>query len=78
LTVLKIPRAPKQPVQFKGQEFIRSGSYKKKLKDFPEKERALWRSFESQPFERLVAAEQFLLTTLLGCSTTLAVSQALT
>lgn len=29
----------------KGTEFIRVGSYKKRLQDFPEKERALWRGF---------------------------------
>jgi hypothetical protein len=29
-----------------GLEFNRVGSYKKKLKDFPEKERALWRIFD--------------------------------
>ena len=30
------------PVRFGGEAFIRVGSYKKKLKDFPEKERKLW------------------------------------
>lgn len=44
-------------MSFHDQEFIRVGSYKKKLKDFPEKERALWRVFESTPFERVVAME---------------------
>jgi len=38
-------------------EYIRIGSYKKKLKDHPEKERGLWRSFDQTPFERMVAAE---------------------
>jgi predicted HTH transcriptional regulator len=33
------------------------GVLQKKLKDFPEKERALWRIFEHTPFERLIAAE---------------------
>ena len=33
------------------------GSYKKKLKDFPEKERELWRVFDQTPFEREVAVE---------------------
>lgn len=36
------------PVRFKGEEFIRVGSYKKRLKDFPEKERKLWQIFSQQ------------------------------
>jgi ATP-dependent DNA helicase RecG len=55
--LLEIPSASAQPVQFKGQEFIRVGSYKKKLKDFPEKARALWRSFDRTSFEDRLAAE---------------------
>ena len=37
--------------------FIRIGSYKKKLKDFPELERQLWRAFDQTPFEDMVAVE---------------------
>lgn len=55
--VLEIQRAVQRPVQFKGIEYIRIGSYKKKLKDYQEKERALWRVFDVTPFEQLVAAE---------------------
>ena len=51
VVVLKIERAVRQPVSFHGQEFIRVGSYKKKLRDAPEKERALWRTFDQIPFE---------------------------
>jgi predicted HTH transcriptional regulator len=58
VVVLEIERAFRHPVQFQGQEFIRVGSYKKKLKDFPEKERALWRIFDIVPFEDGVAAER--------------------
>ena len=43
---------------FRGQEFIRVGSYKKKLKDFPEKERALWRIFDQTSFEDGIAVER--------------------
>jgi len=57
VVMLEIGRAFRHPVQFKTQEFVRVGSYKKKLKDFPEKERALWRIFDSTPFEDLTAAE---------------------
>jgi len=45
-------------VRFSGEEFIRVGTYKKKLKDFPEKERALWRIFDQAPFEDGVATER--------------------
>jgi predicted HTH transcriptional regulator len=57
IVVLEIDAAAPHPVQFSGQEFIRVGSYKKKLKDFPEKERALWRIFDRAPFEALTAVE---------------------
>ncbi|HRE54478.1 MAG TPA: ATP-binding protein [Candidatus Competibacter sp.] len=57
VVLLEIGSAFHHPVQFKGTEFIRVGSYKKKLKDFPEKERELWRVFDLTPFEREVAAE---------------------
>lgn len=57
IVLLEIPRAPHSPVQFQGQEFIRVGSYKKKLKEFPEKERGLWRFFDQTPFEEQIAAD---------------------
>jgi len=56
--LLEVERAFRQPVQFKGQEFIRVGTYKKRLKDFPEKERALWRLFDTAPFESGIASER--------------------
>jgi len=43
------------PVRFRETEFIRIGTYKKKLKDYPEKERALW-LLTKVPFEREPAA----------------------
>ncbi|MCL5961061.1 MAG: putative DNA binding domain-containing protein [Chloroflexi bacterium] len=57
VVLLEIQAASHQPVQFKGTEFIRVGSYKKKLRDYPEKERGLWRIFDTTPFERQIAAE---------------------
>ena len=57
IVILEIGAAFRHPVQFKGTEFIRVGSYKKKLKGFPEKERELWRVFDHTPFECEVAAE---------------------
>ena len=58
VVVLEIGRAFRHPVRFQGQEYIRVGSYKKKLQDFPEKERALWRTFEQTPFEDRIAVER--------------------
>jgi len=58
VVVLEIDRAFRHPVQFEGAEFIRIGSYKKRLKDFQEKERELWRVLDATPFELLPAAER--------------------
>jgi predicted HTH transcriptional regulator len=55
--LLEIGAAFRHPVQFKQQTFIRVGSYKKKLKEFPEKERELWRVLDRTPFESGIAAE---------------------
>ncbi len=44
------------PVRFKDTEYIRIGTYKKKLRDHPEKERLLWKLFATQPFENALAA----------------------
>ncbi|MFN0139156.1 MAG: ATP-binding protein [Pyrinomonadaceae bacterium] len=57
VVLLEIGRAFRHPVRFDGQEHIRIGTYKKKLKDFPEKERELWRVFDQTPFEDLTADE---------------------
>lgn len=54
----EINRASRHPVRFAGQEYIRVGSYKKKLRDHPEKERTLWRIFDQTPFEEGVALER--------------------
>lgn len=58
VVLLEIERAFRHPVQFQGVAYIRVGSYKKKLKDFPEKERELWRIFDRTPFENGIAAER--------------------
>jgi predicted HTH transcriptional regulator len=57
VVLLEIGAAFRHPVKFKNQEFIRVGSYKKKLKDYPEKERALWRRLDQTPFESGIAVE---------------------
>lgn len=55
LVLFEIQPAWNRPVSFKGVEYIRIGSYKKKLHDHPEKERELWRVFERTSFEKGVA-----------------------
>jgi predicted HTH transcriptional regulator len=57
VVLLEIGAAFRHPVKFKQQTFIRVGSYKKKLQDFPEKERELWRALDRIPFESGIAAE---------------------
>lgn len=57
IVLLEISPAFRHPVKFKNEEFIRIGSYKKRLKGFPEKERALWRSLDQMPFESSIAEE---------------------
>lgn len=55
LVVFEIPPARHAPVRFRDTEWIRVGSYKKKLKDYPEKERRLWQLFDPQTFETGIA-----------------------
>ena len=57
LALLEIGAAFHHPVRFMDQEFIRVGSHTKKLKEYPEKERELWRVFDQRPFESRIAAE---------------------
>ena len=57
VVLLDIDSALYQPVRFNGEEYIRVGSYKKKLKDHPEKERALWQRFTTTAFEDGIAAQ---------------------
>jgi ATP-dependent DNA helicase RecG len=54
--LFEVPAAAHTPVRFKTVEFIRVGTYKKPLKDFPEKERTLWALLSRTTFEREVAA----------------------
>ncbi len=58
VVLLEIARAARHPVRFQGHEFIRLGTYKRKLRDLPEKERTLWRIFDHTPFEDGTATER--------------------
>ncbi|MGI9034541.1 MAG: AlbA family DNA-binding domain-containing protein, partial [Pyrinomonadaceae bacterium] len=55
IVVLEIPAAQHTPVRFMDSEFIRINSARRRLKDFPEKERSLWALFREYRFEREVA-----------------------
>jgi ATP-dependent DNA helicase RecG len=47
VVLFEIQAANSLPVRFQQEAFIRVGSYKKKFKDFPEKERKLWKILSS-------------------------------
>ncbi len=57
MVIFCIPPARQQPVRFRDAEWIRVGSYKKKLSEHPEKERELWKQFEAFTWEPGIAAE---------------------
>jgi ATP-dependent DNA helicase RecG len=46
--IIKIDPTYNTPVRFKSTEYIRVGSYKKKLADHPEKERKIWKRKENE------------------------------
>lgn len=53
--VIQVPAANHTPVRFKEFDYIRVGTYKKKLRDYPEKERAIWLKFATSDFESGIA-----------------------
>ena len=55
IQVIEIDCAHRQPIKFSGTEYIRVGSIKKKLHDFPEKERKLWQKMSTYCFEEDIA-----------------------
>lgn len=55
VVVIKIDSAHHIPVNFRGESFVRIGSYKKKLKDYPEKERKIWQKTSGFVFENEIA-----------------------
>jgi ATP-dependent DNA helicase RecG len=55
VVLIEIPKATHAPVRFVADEFVRVGSLKKKLKDYPAKEAELWASFARTPFEKGIA-----------------------
>lgn len=57
LSIVIIDPARNQPVRFKGTAYIRIGSYKRKLADFPEKERKIWNKTDHPVFETELAVK---------------------
>ena len=55
IVMIKIEAVSDIPVAFKGIEYIRIGSYTKKLKDHPEKARKIWRNKDINVFEEKIA-----------------------
>lgn len=57
IVLVEVPAALHTPVRFKDNEYIRVGTYKKKLKDHPEKERELWAYLSRTSFEKGIAKQ---------------------
>lgn len=55
MVLFEFSSATHRPIRFNGTEYIRVGSYKKKLYDCPEKERELWRILGQTSFEKGIA-----------------------
>ncbi len=52
IVIFQIEATQSRPVAFKGTEYIRIGSYKKRLKEHPEKERKIWQKSKNVSFEK--------------------------
>lgn len=57
IALFQIDATKNRPVRFRHDEFVRVGSYKKKLKEHPEKERKIWKKFPASSFERKIALD---------------------
>jgi predicted HTH transcriptional regulator len=57
VVILEVEAANSRPIAFKSVEYVRIGSYKKKMRDHPDHERRLWRLFDNTAFEHALAAE---------------------
>lgn len=57
ISLFKIPATYNQPVEFSQTAYIRVGSYTRKLNEFPEKARKIWRNSTNNIFEERIAKE---------------------
>lgn len=58
VVLLVIQAAHSKPVRFKGAEFVRVGSYKKRLREHVAHERRLWKLLEAEPFEKSIMRDR--------------------
>ncbi len=65
VSIIEIDCAHRQPVKFNGTEYLRVGSYKKKLHEYPEKERKLWQKLSTYCFEEDIALKHATYTEIL-------------
>ena len=56
IVLFRIRATTNTPVKFSGEAYIRIGSYKMKLKEYPEKERLIWTKEPVSEFEKEIAA----------------------
>jgi len=57
ISIIQIPAATNQPVTFLHNAYIRVGSITRKLSDFPEKERKIWKNESNESFELKIAKD---------------------
>ncbi|RAX57257.1 transcriptional regulator [Helicobacter monodelphidis] len=57
IVIFEIDATTHTPIKFSGREYIRIGSYKKPLNDYPEKERLLWQKLSAFCFENDIAKQ---------------------
>lgn len=58
IIIFRIDATKKNPVKFDGVEYIRVGEYKRPLKEYPEKEKNLWKILNDVKFEEGIALEK--------------------
>jgi len=57
IAMFEIPAAHNQPVDFMHNAYIRVASITRKLNEFPEKERKIWKNEPEKPFEKEIALQ---------------------
>ncbi|MCP4269945.1 MAG: transcriptional regulator [Candidatus Brocadiaceae bacterium] len=57
ISIFEIPATANQPVDFMHESYIRVASITRKLKDFPDKERKIWKKEPTKPFEKEVTLD---------------------
>ncbi len=57
ISMYRIPAATNKPVTFLNEAYVRVGSLTKKLINYPEKERKLWKANSNQTLDRIIVKE---------------------